>query len=114
MNATPINDSPLLAIANWIAQLLTGGVGIATAVLAIAAVGVAMLLGHLPMRYGTRLALGCFALFSAPAIAQTLTEFTRLASSETTPDQAYSAPPLSLPEPQKLNRAPYEGASVPM
>jgi type IV secretory pathway VirB2 component (pilin) len=54
----------------WIEGVMTGSVATAIAVLAVAAFGLRMLGGHVDWRHGSRIVLGCFLIFGAPAIAR--------------------------------------------
>ncbi|MCT2401850.1 TrbC/VirB2 family protein [Novosphingobium mangrovi (ex Huang et al. 2023)] len=105
---------PLSNTTEWFVELLMGSLGMSMAVLALAAVGLAMLHGRLSVRETARVALGCFILFGAPTIARGLAG---LASSVTgTPAQVYNTPPppIAVPTAPQPNRDPYAGASVPM
>lgn len=113
MNPALTPSEALSNSANWIAELLTGSIGTVIAILAIAAVGLAMLLGHVAMRDGARVILGCFVLFGAPIIAGALAGASRPVSAQHTSSEIYIAPP-TLPPPPQPNRDPYAGASVPM
>lgn len=103
------------ASVDWMAMLLTGSVGSAVAILAIAAVGLAMLQGRLTVRDGMRVAFGCFIVFGASTIAQALTD---LASrSDAGSIEVYSAPippEIVVPIPPQPDADPYAGASVKM
>lgn len=63
----------LPAAAQWIEGLLLGTAGTSIAVLAVAILGFATLQGRLPQREGIRVALGCFILFGAAAVASAIT-----------------------------------------
>ena len=113
--ADPSYAAPGMALptaAEWVQNLLTGRLGTAIAVLAIAWLGVAMLRGRLPVRQGLRVILGCFILFGAPIIAQGFLGAMRGPSQAV---QVYSAPapvPIALPaKPPQFD--PYAGASLP-
>jgi len=111
MNPVLTPTSPLAESASWITQLLTGSIGTVIAILAIAAVGLAMLLGRVAVRDGARVILGCFVLFGAPMIARTLNGFAQPLLADT---KAYITSPLVPPKPPEANPDPYAGASVPM
>lgn len=105
-------SSAIVAAAAWSRDLVTGSLGGAIAILAIAWLGYAALQGRLPVREGLRIVIGCFILFGAPLIAEA---FTALAHGVTGARQVYAAPSpaqISLPaKPPQFD--PYAGASVP-
>ncbi len=101
----------LAAAVNWLADLLTGSLGTAIAVLGIAAVGFALLQGRLPVGRAAVVILGCFVLFGAHAIASGLMDLagsTRGAAP--LPAAAVVAPAPKAPAPPPYD--PYAGASV--
>ncbi|WP_084385089.1 TrbC/VirB2 family protein [Novosphingobium naphthalenivorans] len=115
MTSTSNFVEPLSNSARWFVELLTGSLGMSVAVLAIAAVGLAMLHGRLSVRASARVALGCFILFGAPAIAHGVAGLA--SSANVTSAQVYNglAPlPLVAPQAPQPDRDPYAGASVPM
>ena len=63
------NRSSIEAATNWLVTLMTGSVAVGLAVLAVATIGLLMLVGRLPVRDGLRVVLGCFVLLGAPTIA---------------------------------------------
>lgn len=65
--------SPLGEAAGWIGQTLFGPVAVTLCVLAVAFVGLTMLSGRVPLRRAMMVAIGCFILLSAPAIATAFT-----------------------------------------
>lgn len=103
--------SSLLASAvNWVADLLTGSLGSAIAVLAIAWAGFSMLQGRLAVREGGRIIIGCFILFGAPLIAQGI--MTTVRGERRIEPQPVAVPPVAVPaSPPQFD--PYAGASVP-
>jgi type IV secretion system protein VirB2 len=68
--ASPAAESSLVNAVGWVQNVLTGQLGIAVAVLAIAFIGFRMLQGHLASRSGLTAILGCFILFGAPSFAR--------------------------------------------
>jgi type IV secretory pathway VirB2 component (pilin) len=113
----PYSGGSLTGAVGWIEGILLGSVGTAIATLSLAAVGLAMLNGHMSYRSGTRAVLGCFVLFGAVQIANVLTDFSR-----GQPDEAFASPVTppaapSLPEAQPSGATnpfdPYAGAAVP-
>lgn len=114
--STPPSDGGAIAeAANWMASVLTGGVGTIVAILAVATAGFAMLLGRVSVRDGARVVIGCFVLFGAPLIGRELLGLARWSSGpvavETQPDKQGST---VVPTPTPTNRDPYAGASLPM
>jgi len=113
------NDgSALLGAAHWIEGLIQSPVTIAIAVLAVAATGLSMLTGRLPVRRGLAVTLGCFILFGAPAIARGIVASVGTAVSD---EPAAIGPAAELPTPvfnpppkpaQPAVEDPYAGASV--
>ena len=102
----------VVSAVDWIAAVLTGPVGTSIAVLAIAAVGFALLRGRLPVMRGVTVVLGCFVLFGAHAIAVALMALAGREAGQAyppAPPAAASAPPATRPPAYD----PYAGASVP-
>lgn len=63
-------EADALAVAvTWVQDLLLGSVATMIAVIAIAAIGLLMLTGRLPVRRGLTVLFGCFVLFGAASIA---------------------------------------------
>lgn len=60
---------PLGTATGWLTGTLLGSVAIGLCVIAVAGVGLMMLIGRLPVRLGARVILGCFILLGAPVIA---------------------------------------------
>lgn len=114
--STPPSDgSTLVEAANWAASLLTGSVGTIVAILAVATVGFAMLLGRVSVRDGARVVIGCFILFGAPLIGRELLGLARWNSGPVSVEgQPASPAPIVIPTPPPRNRDPYAGASVPL
>lgn len=73
---THSDELSLASAVQWLADLLTGRIGTAVAVIAIAWLGINMLQGRLALRDGTRVLIGCFILFGAPVITQGLLQST--------------------------------------
>lgn len=64
----PPGSSPIVAAVGWLQGTLLGTVATVVATIAIAAVGMMMLTGRLPVRRGLTAILGCFILFGASTI----------------------------------------------
>lgn len=65
----PQGNSAIADAAAWISGTLLGSLAIGLCVIAVAAIGLIMLSGHLPVRRGMHVVLGCFVLLGAPTIA---------------------------------------------
>lgn len=110
--------APLVSAMGWIEGVLLGPVATAVAVIAVAGLGAMMLSGRVAVGRGARVILGCFILFGAAAIAQSLE---RLASGGASFVAASPAPVVvpgaEEPPPVRTltqeNRDPYAGASLP-
>ena len=103
----------LVAAADWFRNALLGSVGTSIAILAVAAVGLLMLSGRVPVRRGATVIIGCFVLFSATTIADGLLSAVQgredfVAAPQIAPQPAYT--PV-VPKPEVYD--PYAGASVP-
>jgi type IV secretory pathway VirB2 component (pilin) len=110
--------SALANAAHWIEAITQGPIATSLAVLAIAAVGFAMLRGRLSVRRGTTVVLGCFIMFGASSIAHGITQlaygsaptqFAVPARSAEVPVAQFSPPPTAQPV---AVADPYAGASV--
>jgi type IV secretory pathway VirB2 component (pilin) len=110
----PNQGSALAASVEWVASVLTGTIGTSVAVLAMAGVGLAMLQGRLSVRDALRVVLGCFILFGAPAIAQSLLGMGQNRSAPVAIPTPPPAPAFAPPPTAKPRADPYAGASVPM
>lgn len=106
---TTENRSVLVDAVSWLAELLSGSLGIVIAILAVALVGFGMLQGRLPLRAGLRVVLGCFILFGAPAIARGLAG---AALSSSTGLAQVPPPQISTPS-EAPQYDPYAGATLP-
>jgi type IV secretion system protein VirB2 len=108
-----VNQSSIVDASSWLQHLLQGDPATAIAVLAVAAIGAAMLTGRADMRRGATVILGCFLLFGAPVIAAGLYAALNgaaggsVAETASPPPKAPSAPPSNNPF------DPYAGAAVP-
>jgi type IV secretory pathway VirB2 component (pilin) len=110
------SDSALLSAAQWLDGLVQGPAAMTLAVLAVAATGLLMLNGRLPVRRGLTVVLGCFIMFGAPAIARGLLSSTAAISGQPV-EQVPPEPPnpqLEPPNPPTSHAGddPYAGASV--
>lgn len=104
--------SPLVAAVAWLQGTVLGTIATTVAIIAVAWVGLLMLLGRFEIRRGMTVVAGCFVLFGASAIVG------GIRASVGGPDVAMAsvpppvAPPPQVPPPRR-NPDPYAGASVP-
>lgn len=107
------SQGPFGSALDWITGLLLGELAIALCVIAIAFVGFIMLAGHLPIRRGTQVVLGCFILLGSPVIAASFSEAWRDTAAPVAPTISQGA--MLLYEREELPAAtynPYARASV--
>jgi len=76
--AQPASDWPdhanaIVEALRWVEDLLVGKVATAIAIVAVAIVGMAMLMGRFDWRHGVTVVLGCFIVFGASTIASGFT-----------------------------------------
>jgi type IV secretory pathway VirB2 component (pilin) len=112
------DGSALVGAAQWLEGLVQGQAATAIAVIAVAATGMLMLNGRMPLRRGLTVGLGCFLLFGASTIARGIVmSATSVAGIEMHPSHQLESipdPPLNLrppPAPPPVDD-PYAGASV--
>lgn len=116
---TPGEPDALIAAVTWVQDIILGSVATTVAVIAIAAIGLLMLTGRLPVRRGITVLFGCFILFGAASIAAGLR-----GASAAIPDAGAPAPgsqPIMMPgiEPAliappaaPISEDPYAGAAI--
>lgn len=66
--ADPEGSGVIIGAVNWLQGTLLGTAATVAAVIAVAAVGFAMLTGRINWRHGAVVILGCFILFGATSI----------------------------------------------
>ena len=98
----PDGSGVLAGAADWVRALVTGTPATIVATLAVAAVGLLMLQGRLPLRRGLTVALGFFVIFGAGAIADALLH---LRDDSASVDVVAQAPP-SAPAPVSVPAQP--------
>lgn len=114
--ADPQGTSAILAATNWITNTLLGPLATIIAVIAIAWVGLMMLTGHIDLRRGLTVVLGCFMLFGAPSIAVGLRGVSdgvasgRQSYVQPASPSAAALPPAPTQPPNSYD--PYAGASL--
>lgn len=88
-----------------------GSVAAIVATIAVAAVGLAIMMGRLPVRRGVEVALGICIIVGSPAIARGISASPTLEQAETLPPP--STPLVAVKAPGPAIYDPYAGASVP-
>lgn len=109
--------SPIADGVVWVQGVALGSVSTTIAVIAVAAIGLLMLLGRLELRRGINVVGGCFLLFGASAIGTAITGLTGPVAMPRAPDAtALSALPSVSQETAGpvTFYDPYAGASVPV
>lgn len=109
----PMSEDALGGAVQWIGGVLLGSTATGIATLAVAAIGLMMLSGRLPMRRGVGVVLGCFILFSAPVITRGLLAEKPFAPRDEPPPALAAipaAPPIASPA---VPFDPYAGAALP-
>jgi type IV secretory pathway VirB2 component (pilin) len=111
------DSSALLGAAQWVEALVHGQAATAIAVLAVAATGMLMLSGRMPIKRGLTVGLGCFLLFGASTIARGIVaSATSVAGTEGLPARQPEIDPAPFnpaPPPAPPTVAdPYAGASI--
>lgn len=114
----PPAHNPIAEGVMWVQGVALGSVSTTVAVVAVAAIGLLMLLGRLELRRGITVVVGCFLLFGAGIIASAITGFSSSdvapkAPYESTLDQLGNSPHITAP-PKNSTYDPYAGASVPV
>ncbi|HEV2818583.1 MAG TPA: TrbC/VirB2 family protein [Allosphingosinicella sp.] len=113
--ADPPGASVLIAAVSWLEATLLGTVATTVAIIAVASVGLMMLMGRVNVRYGLTVIAGSFLLFGASAIVagiQASLGAGDFAAIPPTP-RAAEAPAPARPPPPPAGYDPYAGASVP-
>ena len=119
MNPAAAPDNVLAAAVQWLQATLLGTIATATAVIAVASIGLLLLSGRIDMRRGAEVILGCFVLFGASMIAGGIVRITDYGEQGAAPTTAASPPPppLYLPPaatpPKAMPYDPYAGAALP-
>jgi len=112
--ADPPGASVLVAAVSWLEATLLGTVATTVAIIAVASVGLMMLMGRVNIRYGLTVIAGSFILFGASSIVAGIQaslgagDFAAIPS-RPAPEAPTPAPPPSPP----AGYDPYAGASVP-
>lgn len=111
----PGGSSVIVEASRWIDGILLGSIATSLAVIAVALLGFAMLIGRVSVRRALSVLLGCFLIFGARGIAEGLQS---LSVSGPSPPLATSPAPLVYPNVSKTrdNNSnafnPYAGAAI--
>ena len=101
--APSLFDAPaaqvLPAASAWVTGTLFGDVAASLCVIAIAIVGIMLMIGRLTIRDGVRVVLACFVLLGAPVIAAGLRSAADDAAASPVVDASAGPAPLSLADP---------------
>lgn len=114
MNGSQGQPGAIVGAVEWIQGVLLGPVATSLAVIAVAAVGMMMLSGRVPVRRGATVILGCFIVFGASSIAKGMVAMSgSTAGDARTPyDRPVGQSELStLTAPPKPAEDPYAGAA---
>jgi type IV secretion system protein VirB2 len=106
--------SAISAATGWASDLIFGPLATSIAVIAIAWIGFAMLIGRIDIRRGLWVVIGCFLLFGARGITDGLRS---VAASDANPPAAVAPPPPSYAKPPARRQTanafdPYAGGTV--
>lgn len=116
--ADPTNSGALSAAVTWLRDIVIGTPATIIATIAVAAVGMLMLQGRLPLRRGSTVIFGCFIIFGAAVMVQGLMQMVATSNSGGIAGDNRTAavdPPLTIvAPPQSQVYDPYAGASVPL
>ncbi len=111
----PGGSSAIVEASRWIDGILLGSLATSLAVIAIALLGFAMLMGRINVRRALSVILGCFLIFGARGIAEGLRSF---GVNDPSPPITDGPPPLAYPNVSKAYKNnsnafdPYAGATV--
>ena len=109
---------PIAAALYWMQSVLLGPIATTVAVIAVASIGFLMLTGRIDIRRAAQVAIGCFIIFGASAIAQGIAgganslEGQQVSAAQAIPPQVSPPPPAPTSLPPKAYD-PYAGAAVP-
>lgn len=114
-----MSDSPqanvFTAAVDWIAGLLTSGLGLTVAIIAVAWIGYLALYGRIDLRRAASVILGCFVIFGASTIAAGFAEIVSAGDPQDSAAATALAPPLATPTvpAQAQPNDPYAAAALP-
>lgn len=108
----PPASAVLPAASDWITAALLGTLAVTLCVVAVALVGFMMLTGHVAVREGLRVVIGCFVLLAAPPIALGLQRSAADSAQPAGPQALGIAVTSSHPQLQPSDYDPYAGASL--
>ena len=120
MNSTLDAASPnaFVAAVQWLNGTLTGALATAVAIIAVASLGMLLLVGHLDTRRAGRIIFGCFIIFGASTIASGILDAVQGTEADTdfalsTPPPPPQLPPSPAPHASSNPYDPYAGAALP-
>lgn len=111
----PAGSSAIVDASQWIEGVLLGPIATSLAIIAVALLGFAMLMGRINMRRAISVLMGCFLLFGAKGIAEGLRSFGAIGEA---PPMTNGPAPLVYPSVSKTHENninafdPYAGATV--
>ena len=111
--ADPPGASVLIAAVSWLEATLLGTVATTVAIIAVASVGLMMLMGRVNIRYGLTVIAGSFILFGASAIVAGIQASLGGGDFAAIPTRPAAEAPAPPPPPPAAGYDPYAGASVP-
>jgi type IV secretory pathway VirB2 component (pilin) len=100
---TDDSSSAIVAAVHWLVAVVQGSVASSIAMIAVAGVGLMMLVGRLDLKRAVRVILGCFLLFGASMVALGLVG---AAHGDAAPAPRDAAPPYHPPDAAPLTAAP--------
>ncbi|MBA4163086.1 MAG: hypothetical protein C0510_00415 [Erythrobacter sp.] len=108
----PQGSSAIADAAAWISGTLLGSLATGLCVIAVAAIGLMTLSGHLHVRRGMHVVLGCFVLLGAPTIAAAFSALWSEAAPPVPPPMIETTPEPARADLPPANYDPYAGASL--
>ena len=105
-------ENVLSRAAEWPVHVLEGSVSEVIAILAVAGLGFAMLLGRIPVRRVGAIGIGTFLLFGASSVSKGLMELVQPASAPTLTGSEVVPDPIPVTPSSQPVIDPYAGATV--
>ncbi|WP_448659152.1 TrbC/VirB2 family protein [Sphingomonas sp. CJ99] len=104
----------ILAAAQWVEVAMLGSVATVVAIIAVAALGLALLSGRIDLRRAGWTLLGCFIVFGASTIAGALLGGSNRPSLSAAKPSQYIEPHVMIIQKQRPTYDPHAGASMPL
>jgi type IV secretion system protein VirB2 len=104
--------SPMVESSRWVESVMLSEIALGICVIAVAFIGMLMLIGRLPLREGARVVVGCFVLLGAPVIASGLLAVDSLTAPGPLTSISVGSQETARPDLPKANYNPYAQASV--